>query len=108
MPTIWYYSTTSDPKLIYNKHIEITTTKVRKTIHILKSLTSTTWGKQKETIVATYKAITRPIHQQTTDNTKHRTQNSNWGHNRHTTSTRRNTHTTHKGTPPNTRITDKI
>ena len=37
----------------------------------------------------------RNKHQQTTDNTKHRTQNSTWVHNRHqhTTSTRRNTHT---------------
>ena len=45
----------------------------------------------------------------TTDNTKHRTQNSNWVHNRHkpTTSTRRNKHTTNKGTPPTTRITYK-
>ena len=35
----------------------------------------------------------RHKHQQTTDNTKHRTQNSNWVYNRHkhTTSTRRNT-----------------
>ena len=44
---------TLDPKLTYNKHTQ--------TIHILKALTSTTWGKQKETILATYKAITRPI-----------------------------------------------
>ena len=51
----------------------------------------------------------RHKHQQTTDNTKHRTQNSNWVYNRHkhTTSTRRNTHTTHIGTPPTTRITDE-
>ena len=52
---------TLDPKLTYNKHIEITTIKAHKTIHILKALSSTTWGKQKETIIATYKAITRPI-----------------------------------------------
>ena len=52
-----------DPKLTYNKHIEITTTKARKTIQILnaKALTSTTCGKQKKKIIATYKAITRPI-----------------------------------------------
>ena len=31
------------------------------TLKLLKALTSTKWGKQKETIVATYKAITRPI-----------------------------------------------
>ena len=30
-------------------------------LDVLKALTSTKWGKQKETIVATYKAITRPI-----------------------------------------------
>ena len=51
----------------------------------------------------------RHKHQQTTDNTKHHTQNSNWVYNRHkhTTSTRRNTFSTHKGTPATTRITDK-
>ena len=51
----------------------------------------------------------RHKHQETTDNTKHCTQNSNWVHNRykHTTSTRRNTHTTHKETLPTTRIIDK-
>ena len=52
---------TLDPKLTCSKHIEITTTKARKTIQILKALTSTTWGEQKKTIIATYKAITRPI-----------------------------------------------
>ena len=52
---------TLDPKLTYNKHIKITATKARKTIHILKALTSSTWGKQKDTIITTYKAITRPI-----------------------------------------------
>ena len=40
----------------------------------------------------------RHKHQQTTDNAKPRTQNSNWVYNRHkhTTSTRRNTQSTHK------------
>ena len=52
---------TLNPKLTYNKHIEITITKACKTIQILKALTSLTWGKQKETILATYKAITKPI-----------------------------------------------
>ena len=48
-------------------------------------------------------------HQQTTDNTKHRTQNSSWVNNihQHTTSTRRNADNTHKITPPTTRIPDK-
>ena len=52
---------TFDPKLTYAEHIKNTTTKASKTINILKTLTSTQWGKQKETITATYKAITRPI-----------------------------------------------
>ena len=63
-------------------------------------------------VVWSHHMVTNSIrhkHQQTTDNTKHRTHNSNWVHNRHkhTTSTRRNTHTTYKGTPPTTCITHK-
>ena len=52
---------TLDPKLTYNRHIDLAATKARKTINILKVLTSTKWGKYKETILATYKAITRPV-----------------------------------------------
>ena len=52
---------TFDPKLTYNAHIRKTSDKARNTLKLLKALTSTKWGKQKETIVATYKAITRPI-----------------------------------------------
>ena len=52
---------TFDPKLTYNEHVKITKEKARKTTNVLKALTSTKWGKQKETIVATYKAITQPI-----------------------------------------------
>ena len=115
---------TLDPKLTYNKHIKITTTKARKRIQILKALTSQhgeTKGNDHSNIQCYNKTHTRVRfhhmvttsirhkHQQTTDNTKHRTQNSNWVYNRHkyTTSTRRNTHSAYKGTPPITRITDK-
>ena len=52
---------TFDPKLTYNAHIRKASDKARNTLKLLKALTSTKWGKQKETIVATYKAITRPI-----------------------------------------------
>ena len=52
---------TLDPKLTYNRHIDLAATKARKTLNILKVLTSTKWGKHKETILATYKAITRPV-----------------------------------------------
>ena len=51
----------SPPQTRYNKHIDKTTTKAHKTIQIFKALTSTTWGKQKETILAAYKAIMRSI-----------------------------------------------
>ena len=43
----------SHPKLTYNRHIDLAATKARITINILKVLTSTKWGKHKETILAT-------------------------------------------------------
>jgi hypothetical protein len=52
---------TFDPKLTFNEHSKNTYTTASKSINILKALTSTSWGKQKETLVATYSAITRPI-----------------------------------------------
>ena len=52
---------TLDPKLTYNRHIDIAATKARKTSNILKVLTSTKWCKHKEPILATYKAITRHV-----------------------------------------------
>ena len=51
---------TFDPKLKFNEHIAKTKEKAGKTLNILKALTSTNWGKQKETIATTYKTITRP------------------------------------------------
>jgi endonuclease/exonuclease/phosphatase family metal-dependent hydrolase len=52
---------TFDPKLNYGEHINKTKEKASKTVNIIKALTSTKWGKQKETLVNTYKTITRPI-----------------------------------------------
>ncbi|MGK2940486.1 MAG: reverse transcriptase domain-containing protein [Immundisolibacter sp.] len=52
---------TFDPKLNYGEHIKIAQEKANKTTNILKALTSTKWGKQKETITTTYKTICRPI-----------------------------------------------
>ena len=54
---------TLGPKLTFyvKSLIEITITKSCKTIQIIKALTSRAWGKQKEAIIATYKAKTRPI-----------------------------------------------
>ena len=44
---------TLDPKLTYSTHIH-------KPLQIIKSLTATGWGKQKETLMANYKAVMRP------------------------------------------------
>src|SRR5579864_1485964 len=52
---------TFDPKLTFNEHTNNIKTAASKSVNILKSLTATTWGKQKETLVATYSAITRSI-----------------------------------------------
>jgi hypothetical protein len=52
---------TLDPKLTYNEHIKQTTKKANKSLKILKTLTATKWGKQKETLINTYNAITRPV-----------------------------------------------
>jgi hypothetical protein len=52
---------TLDPKLNFAKHIELTKDKASKTINLLKSLSATNWGKQKETLLTTYKTLTRPV-----------------------------------------------
>ena len=52
---------TLDPKLTYSKHIQNTTIKAKQKMHIMKTLTATHWGKSKETLNITYKAMTRPI-----------------------------------------------
>ena len=51
---------TLDPKLTFSQHINITITKTKQMLNILKALTSTKWGKQKELINSTFKAITCP------------------------------------------------
>ena len=44
-----------------DEHIKTSKDKAEKTINILKALTSTHWGKNKETLTNTYKTVTRPI-----------------------------------------------
>ena len=51
---------TLDPKLTCNAHIQNIATHAQKPLQVIKALTCTTWGKQKETLVATYKAVMRP------------------------------------------------
>ena len=52
---------TFDPELTYNQNIDNTKKKAIGTTKIIKAVTSTSWGKQKEIIVITYETITRPI-----------------------------------------------
>src|SRR5207244_5025742 len=51
---------TLNTKLNFKEHTKLTKAKADKSINILKTLTTTKWGKQ-ENILATYKALTRPI-----------------------------------------------
>ena len=48
---------TFDPKLKYSTHTDNTITKAKKTLNLLKLLTSTRWGKSKETLITTYKTL---------------------------------------------------
>ena len=47
-----------DPKLTYSTHIHISV-QVHKPLQIINALTATGWGKQKETLMVTYKAVMR-------------------------------------------------
>ena len=48
---------TLDPKLTHIHNISV---HAHKPLQIINALTSTGWGKQKETLIATYKAVMRP------------------------------------------------
>ena len=52
---------TLDPRLTYGRHIDLAATKARKTVGMLKVLTSTGWGRHGETMLATCKAMARPV-----------------------------------------------
>ena len=49
-----------DPKLTYSTHIHNISVQAHKPLQSIKPLTATGWGKQKETLMATYKAVMRP------------------------------------------------
>ena len=51
---------TLNPKLTYSTHIHNISVHAHKPLQIIKALTATGWGKQKETLMATYKAVMRP------------------------------------------------
>ena len=52
---------TFGPKLKYSTQTDNTITKAKKTLNLLKLLTSTHWGKSKETLITTYKTLLLPI-----------------------------------------------
>ena len=51
---------TFNPKLTYSTHIHNISVHARKPLQIIKSLTATGWGRQKERLMGTYKAVMRP------------------------------------------------
>ena len=51
---------TLDPKLTYSTHIHNISVQAHTPLQIIKALTATGWGKQKETPMDTYKAVMRP------------------------------------------------
>ena len=51
---------TLDPKLTYSTHIHNISVQAHTPLQIIKTLTATGWGKQKETLMAIYKAVMRP------------------------------------------------
>ena len=51
---------TLDPKLTYRTHIYNISVQAHRPLQMIKALTSTGWGKRKETLIATYKAVMRP------------------------------------------------
>ena len=48
---------TLDPKLTYSTHIHNISVQAHKPLQIIKALTATGWGKQKETLMATIKQL---------------------------------------------------
>ena len=47
-------------KLTFSAHIHNISVQAHKPLHMIKALTATGWGKQQETLMATYKAVMRP------------------------------------------------
>ena len=51
---------TLDPKFTYSTHIHNISVQAHRPLQMIKALTATGWGKQKETLMAAYKAVLRP------------------------------------------------
>ena len=52
---------TFDPKLTFAEHVKNTEDTSKKALKLVKALSGTTWGQQKETLVNTYKQYVRPV-----------------------------------------------
>ena len=52
---------TLDQKLTYSTHIHNITVQAHNPLQVINALTATCWGKQKETVMTTYKAVMRPV-----------------------------------------------
>lgn len=52
---------TFDQLLMYNKHAYTIKTRLKTRNNVMKRIAGSTWGKQKETLITTYKAISRPL-----------------------------------------------
>ena len=50
---------TLDPKLTYSTHFHTISVQVHKPLQMINAFTATGWGKQKEPLMATYKAVMR-------------------------------------------------
>ena len=55
------YGLTLDPKLTYSTHIHNISVHAHKPQRIIKTLTAKGWGKQKETLIASFNAVMRPV-----------------------------------------------
>ena len=90
--------------LTYNTHIHNISVQAHEPLQIIKALTATGWGKQKETLMATYKVYDRLLHPRPALTNKSHAElsieNCHRMHTRHkNTSEWRNTHTPHTQTP---------
>ena len=52
---------TLDPKLAYSTHIQNISVQAHKPLQMISALTATVWGRQKETLMDSYKAVMRPV-----------------------------------------------
>jgi hypothetical protein len=52
---------TFDPHFIFNAHVGEAVTKGNKRNQVVKALSGTYWGQDKETLITTYKCLTRPV-----------------------------------------------